>query len=104
MKEIPAANSQEEALIMFQMAYALDPEDKNARIKLELLEKETRLDNQRERFEEEVRRMETLYKWLREGGAKFNKIEMRYYAPKVVIGGRFTPEYSGMHTNQDVKG
>ena len=103
MKEIPAANSQEEALIMFQMAYALDPEDKNARIKLELLEKETRLDNQRERFEEEARRLETLYKWLREGGAKFDKIEMKYYASKVVTGGRRTPEYSGMHTNQDVK-
>ena len=38
-------------------------------------------------------RFETLFSWMKEGGANFDKLKMRYYAP----------DYRGVHASRSIK-
>ena len=77
---------------MFQKAYELDPSYTEANAQAEFLANEM-VEDSHVPVVEEKDRMETLFKWMKEGGSQFSKLKMRYYAP----------DYRGVHASHEIK-
>ena len=82
----------EKAIKLFQKAVELDPENAEMVAQLNFAHEEFKEDNYVP-VEAEKERFESLFDWMLKGGAQFNKLKMRYYAP----------DYRGVHAARNCK-
>ena len=84
--------SQAKALEMFEAAYRLDPENNEVREQYEFSNEEAKEDAQVP-VPAEKERFETMFDWMVQGGAQFDKLKVRYYAA----------DYRGVHAARNIK-
>lgn len=77
---------------MFDKAAEMDPESVEMREHAKFAREELKEDNHVP-VQAEKDRFETLFSWMRDGGAIFDKLKLRYYAP----------DYRGVHASRDIK-
>ena len=70
----------------------MDPENSEAVSMLAFAKQELK-DDSHVPVEEEKERFEALFDWMRQDGATFDKLKLRYYAP----------DYRGVHAARDIK-
>ena len=80
------------AIELFARAVEMDPESAEMNELLNFAREEVK-DDQYVPVPAEKVRFETLFEWMREGGANFENLKMRYYAP----------DYRGVHAARNIK-
>jgi histone-lysine N-methyltransferase SETD3 len=83
----------EEAINLLKSAPEKVRADETVQALLKKLEEEYALDNILPKDHPEILRFERFVKWLRDGGAKFDKVKMRYYSA----------DYRGVHAKMRVR-
>ena len=77
---------------MFTKACELEGDNEQMREQLNFAVEEAKEDNHVP-VPAEKERFETMFRWMLDGGANFDKLKVRYYAP----------DYRGVHASRDIK-
>ena len=83
----------DEAINLIKTAPEKVKEDESVKVLLKELEDEFALDNVLPKDHPEILRFEKFLKWLKDGGAKFDKAKMRFYSA----------DYRGVHAKMRVR-
>lgn len=94
MNEQPHIEGNDKLVIStLQEALKIDPDNQEMQTMLRVAEEEYKEDYTVPKDDPERVRFETLFKWMINDGAEFDKMKVRYYAP----------DYRGVHAARDIK-
>lgn len=89
---VNSPEAQQKALQLFERVVEMDPDNQEVVELLNFAREESKEDSYVPVPAEKVR-FETLFAWMKEGGANFDNLKMRYYAP----------DYRGVHASRNIK-
>lgn len=90
MTQLP--DSQTQTIALLEKVIEMDPENSEAVSMLAFAKQELK-DDSHVPVAEEKERFEALFEWMRQDGATFDKLKLRYYGP----------DYRGVHAARDIK-
>ena len=91
-EKVDSVEAQREALKLFEQAVALEPENTEISERLAFAREELKEDSHVP-VQAEKDRFDSLFGWMIEGGANFDKLKLRYYEA----------DYRGVHAARDLK-
>ena len=91
-EQVNKAGAPEKAIELFQKASQMESENKEYSEKFDFAVEE-RKEDEYVPVPAEKERFEKMFDWMLDGGANFDKLKMRYYAP----------DYRGVHASRDIK-